>query len=305
MGSFWTLTAYGAVLLLIQLLRNLQILCLFIVLSVGAVFFPPLTIVLVGVIIYLIVTRLSYIAQHWVLMAAGFGLYGLGYVADQVMVHVLYDIARISAPLLGVSFTLWAVPVVLVGLGAHLLHRALWVAYRAGYRPFDVLTITLTAPAIIILLLLSIFGIGGDFVPDVAPEVAPDLGPDVAPRGAVNGVVEPAAAGSLRGTTTPELVEVRGYIRSNPDGIVENNLSYKGPRPLGTPEAPGLHQVQGHVRTAPDGIVENNLSYRGPTTAQTSAPTPIEVQPSSSEPGPPNPAGTLSAADSRKKQRDS
>ena len=74
------------------------------------------------------------------------------------------------------------------------------------------------------------------------------------------------------GAEAPRTIETGPYIRSNADGIVENNLSYEGVRPPGTPEPSGYHQVGGHLRTQPDGIVENNLSYRGPAAEASNEP---------------------------------
>ena len=61
--------------------------------------------------------------------------------------------------------------------------------------------------------------------------------------------------------SSPEMVEVGEHIRTAPDGIVENNISYRGvdAQPINS----NIYEVSEHIRTAPDGIVENNISYRG------------------------------------------
>ncbi|MEO0600083.1 MAG: hypothetical protein AAF211_01530 [Myxococcota bacterium] len=133
------------------------------------------------------------------------------------------------------------------------LHTGLRQAYADGYTTERAAVVALTAPTVILLLLVAIAGVGIDFFPDAAPDIGLDVAPEPVPGPTVEG---PPAA--------PDLVAVDGYVRSNPDGIVENNLSYDGPRPPDTPEAPGYHTVRPHVRTAPDGILENNLSYEGP-----------------------------------------
>ncbi|WP_129690654.1 hypothetical protein [Gottfriedia acidiceleris] len=51
---------------------------------------------------------------------------------------------------------------------------------------------------------------------------------------------------------------VNSHMRTAPDGIIENNLSYHGPDKI--PNTPTVH-VDSYVRSNADGIVENNLSY--------------------------------------------
>ncbi|MBU6161292.1 MAG: hypothetical protein KGO50_09235, partial [Myxococcales bacterium] len=63
-------------------------------------------------------------------------------------------------------------------------------------------------------------------------------------------------------SSEPALTTVAGYVRSTPDGIVQNNLSYSGPDAL--PANPPTVDVAAHIRTAPDGITLNNLSATRP-----------------------------------------
>lgn len=56
-------------------------------------------------------------------------------------------------------------------------------------------------------------------------------------------------------------VTVEGHVRSMPDGIEQNNLSYNGEDKM---PPSSLTDVEAHIRTAPDGMIENNLSYHSP-----------------------------------------
>jgi hypothetical protein len=60
-------------------------------------------------------------------------------------------------------------------------------------------------------------------------------------------------------TANQELVDVKSHVRTAPDGIEQNNLSYEGPDKM--PVNGEFVGVKSHVRTSPDEFVENNLSY--------------------------------------------
>jgi hypothetical protein len=58
-----------------------------------------------------------------------------------------------------------------------------------------------------------------------------------------------------------DLVSVKSHLRTAPDGIEQNNLSYTGDDKM--PVSTDHVDVGAHIRTSPDGILENNLSFTG------------------------------------------
>ncbi len=64
-----------------------------------------------------------------------------------------------------------------------------------------------------------------------------------------------------KSAVNPDLHAVHSYVRTAPDGIPENNLSYHGEGKI--QPSTNLDGVRAHLRTHADGIVENNLSYAG------------------------------------------
>lgn len=60
-------------------------------------------------------------------------------------------------------------------------------------------------------------------------------------------------------TSSTDLVDVKSHVRTAPDGIEQNNLSYEGPDKM--PATGKFVGVKSHFRTSPDGIEQNNFSY--------------------------------------------
>ena len=247
-GSTWPIAIlgiYGAVRFLIALLNNLFLMAVFVALAAGSVAFPPLAIVAVGLMIYLLLKRLDYFYTHWRVICLGILLYSL--FSFQAWGGPFFDGVGIPpSPGLLVAFF----PVMLTVVWA--VDKILCSFYLRGYTTNQIHEIATTVPFMFALLLLAIAGIAADFVPDASIDVVGD--PPIDPP------TEPSPA--------PEVMTVNSYARTNPDGILENNLSYRGDVPNGTPESPGVHVVRGHIRTAPDGILENNLSYEGPSSTE-------------------------------------
>lgn len=260
----------GGLLLLAELFKNIEMLGLFFGLFILSLIFPPFAIVAVCVCFYLIMKRLDYIETHKDVIGSGIFFYVMTVITNGISMGmvmlfsniVLYGNTILSAPLVGkkifgvimlvgVSFIVLLLAIYFFFMGiSSLLNNLLRDFYSKGYTPMAIVTIGLTAPAVLLILLLSIIGIGFDFFPDVAPDIVIDVAPDVTPD--IDAVHH-----------NSNVVEVKSYMRSNPDGIVENNLSYTGEKSIGTPEPSGYHSVKSHIRTAPDGIVENNLSFTG------------------------------------------
>jgi hypothetical protein len=247
------LLLYGALRTIVMLFRNLPLLFVFVALGVGSSLFPPLAIVAVILVIWLIVRRLAYLYTHRRVIGFGTVLYLLAGLQIPVALALLpIVVGWVRAEPLDAALVL--VPLLCTGglIVSVLADRQLREFYAVGYTTEQIHELSSTVPFIFLLLILSIIGIGADFGLD-SPVEAPVDGVDPVPDLAPDADVVPGAA---------RTADVAAYIRSNPDGIVENNLSFEGDVPPGTPEPTGLHAVRGHIRTVADGVPENNLSYR-------------------------------------------
>ena len=286
--SLLILCLCGAYRLLMLLLKKLWLLGLFVALFLGSLVFPPLGLVAIAVVIFIVGSRINYLWTHRSLVGLGLSLYTLAAAQTLLLPAVLLHALRYP----GVSGAwVWVITLlvsaVLFLTVAALVNLTLRRYYKLGYNCRQIHDIATTVPFVLLLLVLAIVGFAFDLTVDTGVDVSPDV--DAAPPDAPGGVgtVE-AAPGSV--PEPPGYVQVGSYVRSNPDGIVENNMSFEGVRPEGTPEPTGYHSVRGHVRTAPDGIAENNLSYTGPASRGSGSfdgsPQSFAGQPFRPEPGP-------------------
>ena len=291
------LLIYGFARLVAALFRNIGLLIVFAILiglSIINSGFAALTVV---VILALILYRVDVIRTHWSVMKWGLQIYaGAGVLAVASLLWLSLAVELVRGPfffLVATAAVICIPSAIAAGaLAASWVDRSLREFYKNGYTANQVHELATTAPMVLILLLLSVVGIGFDLLVDTGVDAgvgsdAPPADPPPNPQGsaAVDVAAEP-----------PGTIEIAPYARTHPDGILENNLSYEGIRPVGTPEAPGTHIVEAHVRTLPDGIVENNLSYRGPVDAvEPGPPSVLDLPPES---GPLNqvPAGELAAS---------
>lgn len=126
-----------------------------------------------------------------------------------------------------------------------LVHLFLWMAYRKGYESRTALTVLFGLPLVVISFLLPFLKILGAF--DGAAFS------DTGHTGHMGGEgFHGTGEGYVPADGHPVPVHpVNGYIRSTPGG--------------------GTTYVHPHVATNPDGILENNLSYHGPHPAPVSA----------------------------------
>ena len=231
--AFAATCGVGLLLLLLSMLRHPRALLIVIALTLGTAVFPPLAIVAVLYGLYLILSRIAYVIHNIGLIAAGFGWYGLTLAADLGMEPLLHLLAAYGGRGVDKTAALVLAMAAVAQPVALLLHLGLRRAYGRHRHPLQVLTIALTAPAVVLMLLLALVG----FV-DPAVELAPDVPPP-------EPVPEPPVGAA------PEPIAVNAHLRTLPDGIPENNLSYRGPVPEGVPEAPGLIEVPPHLRGGP------------------------------------------------------
>lgn len=190
---------------------------------------PPLAPVAFIIMVIIFIFRLSYIIDNWRAVAAGFYMYGVAafYGYSENSFYLYYGLFNNILFYYGFGF-------VQAAAVTFIFHRIMMWLYRNGYTTKTAMPIMGIAPLLIILLLMPFikafdgFDAGADTSADTA-EASFDSA-DTASDTAVtsdspgyhhtNDYYRTAADGSVQ--------HVRGYIATNPDGIVENNLSYKG-----------------------------------------------------------------------------
>jgi hypothetical protein len=140
----------------------------------------------------------------------------------------------------------WQSAVLLAGFATLLLLGV----YSSGYSATSMLDVFLTVPAAVIAVVVSVVHVvgdlaGGDHTAGAHKPVAkqPQLEPS-----------SPPADG-------PALEVVKPHLRTQPDGIAQNNLSYTGPDKV-VPSSAKVG-IDAYVRTEADGIASNNLSSGG------------------------------------------
>ncbi len=208
------------------LLKSIHILILFVFLSIASTVFPPIVLIEIGLAIYFIVRRFKFFLDNIWAVALGLFIY---------IPPVLYGFSVSDKNALPVFLSLasFFVPTCHFGL------RAL---YCRGYSFKKASEIMGISPLLVLSLILPFLKLEIMIADSIAIE-----GVEVGPSPEIS--------------SSPEMVGVGKHIRTAPDGIIENNLSYRGVD--AQPVNSNTYEVSEHIRTAPDGIIENNLSYRG------------------------------------------
>lgn len=255
--------------------------------------FPPLAVVLPFVGVALLLRRWALVVYHLKAIGLGLGLYAVATLVSAPLLLYCFFGVLLKTDLLGrpveLQVVISAVPILgalavpLVWYSARVLDGYVQWAIRTlclddrKYDPRTALSVMLGTPIILATLILSIVGLVIELLPDfgvsegVAPGDAafePGRVGNFEPAPAVEGPVPFEAVGAHghghwsstdSALYPPEpVVHVQAHVRTAPDGIVENNLSFHGESHV-SPAAPSV-VVQSHVRTMPDGSVANNLS---------------------------------------------
>ena len=224
-------------------------------------FFPPAALIFLIIGIVFFILRIRYVIQNAQLLASGFLVYLLYY-------HLFADRMRLGWELVEACYKLvtlnhlfalpWqlrhflAYPALLLaaGLPVLLVHLLLWLAYRRGYESRNALTVLFGLPLVVLSFLLPFLKILGAFDGAAFTDAGHTghMGGD-----GFHGTHGIQTTDGFHGTGEVPMPAdghpvpihpVNGYFRSTPDG--------------------GTTYVQPHVATNPDGIVENNLSWHGP-----------------------------------------
>ncbi|WP_416828473.1 hypothetical protein [Ectobacillus polymachus] len=191
-------------------------------------FLAPVAVILMIVFFFM---RLNYIFQNWKAIIGGILVYGSFFWMISNASHVYLNFLQ---------------ALIACGLGSVFLHFYMKVLYNHGYSASQALEIMGAVPVVLLALLLPFLKMF-DFA-----DLTLFHGHFSDGTTHVTGAQTEVPAAGVH--------HVNSYMRTAPDGIVENNLSYHGPGKI--PNTPTVH-VDSYVSTNPDGIVENNLSYHG------------------------------------------
>lgn len=233
------LIIYTLVTSLSAIFRSFDVIVKIVGLAFASVIFPPLGFVLAGVLIYYFFRRLGFFILNLESVLLGLLLY---------IVPIIVSVG-VGAGLQKASYGLVIFPVMAFVFRIAARYSILMIAKKKGVPVKHVIFVMGIAPLLIISLLL--------------PFIKLDLG-----VGVVSGASGASGAGDAIGaeallagksSVNPDLHTVHSYVRTAPDGIPENNLSYHGEGKI--PPTTNIDSVKAHVRTHADGIVENNLSY--------------------------------------------
>lgn len=224
-------------------------------------FFPPAALIFLIIGIVFFILRIRYVIQNAQLLASGFLVYLLYY-------HLFIDRMRLGWELVEACYKLvtlnhlFAMPwqlrhfliypalLLAAGLPVLLVHLLLRFSYGKGYESRSALTVLFGLPLVVISFLLPFLKILGAFDGAAFTDAGHTghMGGD-----GFHGTDGLHGTHGFHGTGEVHMPSdghpvpvhhVNGYFRSTPDG--------------------GTTYVQPHVATNPDGIVENNLSYHGP-----------------------------------------
>lgn len=211
--------------------------------------FPPAAIIFIIIGIVFFILRIRYVIQNAQLLASGFLVYLVYYYlfADHMrlggkLVEVCYRLLTlghlIPMPWWLLHLLSYLALLLAAGLPVLLVHLLLRFSYRKGYESRSALTVLFGLPLVVISFLLPFLKILGAF----EGAAFTDAGHTVHMGGdGVHGTDGFHSTGD--GHPVP-VHHVNGYFRSSSDG--------------------GTTYVHPHVATNPDGILENNLSYHGP-----------------------------------------
>lgn len=235
--------------------------------------FPPAAILFIIIGIVFFILRIRYVIQNAQLLASGFLVYLVYY-------HLFADHMRLGGKLVEVCYRLltlghlivppWPLRQLLVyptlllaaGLPVLLVHLFLWMAYRKGYESRTAITVLFGLPLVVISFLLPFLKILGAFdgaafsdtghTGHMGGEGFHGTGEGYVPADGHPVPVHPVN-GYIRSTPGGGTTYVHPHMATNPDGILENNLSYHGPHPQpGPADAPHAPAGAGHTVHGPN-----------------------------------------------------
>ena len=246
--------------------------------------FPPAAIIFLIIGIVFFILRIRYVIQNAQLLASGFLVYLVYYYLFADHMHLGGKLVEVCYRLLTLGHLIvppWPLRQLLVyptlllaaGLPVLLVHLFLWMAYRKGYESRNALTVLFGLPLVVISFLLPFLKILGAFEGAAFTDAGHTVhmggdgvhgtdgfhgtGEGYAPADGHPVSVHPVN-GYIRSTPGGGTTYVHPHVATNPDGILENNLSYHGPHsqpgPADAPHAPSGagHTVQGpNVDTVP------------------------------------------------------
>ncbi len=191
-------------------------------------FLAPIAFIIMVIIFF---ARLGYIIENWRAVMAGFYVYGVsffyGIMAYENSRHYRYLIYHVSEST--IIFGLIHAAIV-----TFFFHRIMMWLYENGYTTKTALPIMGIAPLLIMLLFMPFikafdgFDAGVDTAADTTVDTVDTVTPATDTPIAADNPGYHHTSDYYRTAADGTVQHVRGYVATNPDGIVENNLSYKG-----------------------------------------------------------------------------
>lgn len=189
---------------------------------IGCIIFPPIA---PFVMIVMIVIRIRFLLEHKRAMAYGLLLYAIPIIINFNLTEMsgygdYFDNNPYPHSMILYSF-------IFIG-GAIVLHLLLVSLYKKGYQLKNAIILMLEFPVLIILLVIAVAGV---FDGHLFDEPVNDHAPGDMHYTDAHHYSEPGThqvEGYYRMGSHGEMQFVNGYTRTNPDGMLENNISYKG-----------------------------------------------------------------------------
>ena len=233
--AIYIVAGVGILLTIVSMLRSpLGIAML--ILSVAAIFIPFLVPFAFIAMVWMALRRWAFFLEHAAAIGTGLGVYAAAGAGTALAADLLGSLAT---PLL---ITLQVVVGLAAGWG---IDRIFAHFYGRGYRTQPLIEVMTMAPIIVILLFLPLFKFFMDISMDAAVDHAGFDNGGIDHGGIDHGGTHHGAFDKPAGN---QEVYVHKHVRTSPDGLPENNLSYHGP---GARPDPASVEVDGYWRAAP------------------------------------------------------
>ncbi len=232
--------------------------------------FPPVALIFIIIGIVFFILRIRYVIQNAQLLASGFLVYMVYYelFSDRMrlgweLVEACYRVVTlghlIPIPWWLLHFLSYLALLLAAGLPVLLVHLLLRFSYRKGYESRSALTVLFGLPLVVISFLLPFLKILGAFEGTAFTDAGHTGGDGVHGTDGFHGTGDghPVPVhhvnGYFRSSPDGGTTYVHPHVATNPDGILENNLSYHGPHPMSGPEGtPQVRSAAGHPFQGPN-----------------------------------------------------
>ena len=260
--QIWPITLVGIILFFLYYIwRRILSILLSAILCIAIIallpFLAPIAFVIMVILFF---RRINYFFDNFPVMLVGFYMYGVAWFSIAYTTNFHFHQPSLEMTLIIATFSTLIFHFLLKGL------------YKLGYTLDIALPMMATMPLIILLLILPFVkaidafeGSGGDIVSDSAETShngnIDSVGEVRSLYNSTSENIDHINVDSNPGThytndyyrmgSNGEIQHVRGYVATNPDGVLENNFSYKGES----------HSIEGHEIKGiePDLTAEHNI----------------------------------------------